>query len=339
MLAAKHADGPMVPAEPSEAPRIVSLVPSATEILAALGLSQYVVGRSHECDYPPELYHVPACTAPLLKTGDISSKINDTISSLVTSGLSIYDLDLERLRALDPSHIVTQDRCDVCAVPLQAVEVALCDLGLAQTQVVSLKPKRLNDIWSDIRRIGRIFGVEGDSLASSLTSRVERISQQFGSREQHTPKSVSCLEWADPIYCAGGWLPDLISAAGGIEVTGKAGCDAVAIECSTLGDADPSVIIFAPCGFNLKRAYKDLKLLNSRSDWQELRAVKTGELYVVDGNQFFSRPGPRLVESVEIAAEILHPKIFNFGHYGKNWLRVPQPAVSRDTTTTNPMAV
>ena len=202
MLAAKHADGPMVPAKPSEAPRIVSLVPSATEILAALGLSQYVVGRSHECDYPPELRHVPACTTPLLKTGDISSKINDKISSLVKSGLSIYDLDLERLRALDPSHILTQDRCDVCAVPLQEVEVALCDLGLEKIKVVSLKPKRLNDIWSDIRRIGRVFGVESDSLASSLASRVERISQQVGSRERHKAKSVSCLEWADPIYCS-----------------------------------------------------------------------------------------------------------------------------------------
>ena len=319
--------------------RIVSLVPSATEIVASLGLSQYVVGRSHECDYPPEIAHLPACTRPVFQAGGTSASIDDRVSYLVTSALSIYELDLKLLRTLNPSHILTQDRCEVCAVSLGEVEASLSDLGLVQTQVVSVKPKRLDDVWSDIRRIGKVLCVDGNALANNLARRVESIARQSQSAVRPLLKRVVCLEWADPLYCSGGWLPDLVDAAGGTEVIGKAGLDANPIEWSTLTQADPDVLIFAPCGFNLARACDDLSLLRSKSEWQDLRAVKTGEMYVVDGNQYFSRPGPRLVESVEILAEILHPADFNFGPREKRWTRIESLSDSEPTVTTNPMVV
>ena len=339
MPAASHVTASLISATLGNSMRIVSLVPSATEIVASLGLSQYVVGRSHECDYPPEIAHLPPCTSPNFQAGGSSASIDDRVSYLVKSALSIYELDLKLLRALNPSHILTQDRCEVCAVSLGEVEASLSDLGLVQTQVVSLKPKRLDDVWSDIRRIGKALGVDGDSLANNLASRVESIARQSQSAVTPFLKRVVCLEWADPLYCAGGWLPDLVDAAGGTEVIGTAGLDANPIEWSTLTQANPDVIIFAPCGFNIARACDDLSLLRSRSEWQDLRAVKTGEMYVADGNQYFSRPGPRLVESVEILAEILHPEDFNFGLSEKGWTRIESLSNSKPTVTTNPTVV
>ena len=296
--------------------RIASLVPSATEIVAALGHAENIVARSHECDWPPEVTRAPACTRARIDATKPSGAIHEEVGKLLSAALSLYDLDTEILRAVRPSHIVTQDQCDVCAVGLSEVEAAAAEFLEAPVEIVSLAPMRLGDVWDDIARVGAALGVDAAPVCEGLLTRVDAIAAQARALP---PKRVVTVEWTDPPMSAGNWVPELVAAAGGIDALGAAGENAPIVDIAQVQAADPDAIVLMPCGYNLPRTAKDGRALLADPAWRSLRAARAGAVYATDGNAYFNRPGPRLVESLEILAEILHPAHFAFGHEGTGW--------------------
>ncbi len=303
--------------------RIVSLLPSLSEIACALGLEGRLVGRSHECDHPASLARLPACTEPRFDVSGTSAEIDSRVKRLVRDGLSVYRVDAERLRELAPDLVLTQDQCEVCAASLSDVEQALADWTGGAPRVLSLSPHTLGDVWGDIRRVGDAAGVpeRAEALTTALTDRVTGIGERTGGLVDR-PR-VACLEWLDPPMAAGHWMPELVALAGGSTPFGEPGAPSPWITWTQLRDADPDVVLLLPCGFGLQRTRSELPLLAGRPEWAALRAVREGRVALVDGNAFMNRSGPRLVESLEILAEILHPGLFRFGHEGEAWERLP----------------
>ncbi len=300
--------------------RIVSLIPSGTEILAALGLSDAIVGRSHECDYPPEIQDRPICTQARLNTNAPSSEIHDRVNDLLQSALSIYQINTDVLEKLQPTHIVTQDQCDVCAVTFTEVEKAVASLIHSSPQIISLRPNVFQDVWADIERVAHALGVDSQRLLENLAARVKIIEQKTqGLSQTENLPTVACVEWTDPLMVAANWIPELVSLAGGKPLFGIAGKPSATFKWEELVTANPDVIIFMPCGFDLDRTRQDAQLLTHRPEWEQLHANQSGRVYITDGNAYFNRPGPRLVESLEILAEIQHPEIFQYGYKGKAW--------------------
>jgi len=299
--------------------RIVSFIPSATEILAALGLTDAIVGRSHECDYPPEIQDRPVCTQARLNSNAPSAEIHNDVNELLQSALSIYQIKTDVLEQLQPTHILTQDQCDVCAVSLKDVEKAVATLTHSQPQIISLQPSVLADIWTDIERVAEATGVESRRLIENLQSRVKICQQKTQSLSVTEIPTVACIEWIDPLMTAANWIPESVKLAGGEPLFSAAGKPSPQLSWQTLVVSDPSVIIFMPCGFDLNRTRQEAMLLTQHPEWQNLQAVKTQRVYVTDGNSYFNRPGPRLVDSLEILAEILHPEIFQYGYQGTAW--------------------
>jgi len=297
--------------------RIVSLLPSATEIVAALGLTDAIVGRSHECDYPPEIQDRPICTEAQLNSEQPSAQIDADVLDLTQKALSIYKIKTDVLEQLQPTHIVTQDQCDVCAVNFTDVEKAVAELTLSSPKVISLQPNVLSDVWADIERVAATLGVESRSLLIGLQSRIEACRQKTqGLSERPT---VAAIEWTEPLMAAGNWIPELVELAGGKSVFGIAGKHSPYLKWDTLVKADPEVIIIMPCGFGLDRTRQETQPLTQRPEWSSLQAVRTGKVFITDGNSYFNRPGPRLVDSLEILAEVLHSDIFDFGYRGIGW--------------------
>ncbi len=302
------------------AQRIVSLIPSGTEIVAALGLAERLVGRSHECDYPAAVGRLPACTSPAFETGGASREIDERVRELLRTALSIYRLDTAALERLRPTHIVTQDRCAACAVDLAEVERAVGAMTGCEARVISLEPRLLADVWDDVVRVGAALGVSGEAVAADMRARVRVIAGR--APRQTRRKTVVCIEWADPLMAAGHWVPELVRLAGGDDVLGTAGARALKFDWNALEAVDPEVIVFMPCGYDLARTRAEAEALARRPDWRALGAARSGEVYITDGSQFFNRPGPRLVESLEILAEILGPERHSFGHEGSGWARL-----------------
>jgi len=300
--------------------RVISLIPSATEIVAALGLTHTLVGRSHECDYPPEVTALPVCTQPKIDSDGSSRQIHDRITELLQSALSVYRLDLKKLEELQPTHILTQAQCDVCAVSLAEVEAAVAELTHRHPQVLSLEPNTLSEVWADIQRVAAALGADAAPVLQDLQARVAHC-QQRTQTLANRPR-VACIEWSDPLMAAGNWVPELVELAGGHNCFGTAGEHSPWLEWQALQAADPDILVFMPCGFDLERTRQDALPLLQRSEWQNLKAVRTGNVYITDGNQYFNRPGPRLVDSLEILAEILHPDLFQFGYRGTGWEQV-----------------
>ena len=302
-------------------PRIVTLLPSATEIVAALGLDAQLGGRAHECDWPPEVAALPVCTRPRLALDGSSSDIDRQISEFVGHAASIYEIDRDMLRALQPTHIVTQDQCEVCAVNLKDVEAALAeDIGNA-VEIISLSPLRLGEVWASIRHAGRALGVDADPYCRTLTGRIARIAAA-GMELPGAPPSVATIEWSDPLMAAGNWLPELVAIAGGNNLFGDAGEHSPRLEFDDLRAVEPDILIFMPCGYDLAKTAEDAEQLLQAPTWAALAAVRDGRAFAVDGNAYFNRPGPRLVESVEILAEICHPESHDFGYEGSAWRRL-----------------
>ncbi len=299
--------------------RIVSLIPSATEILAALGLTDAIMGRSHECDYPPEIQDRPVCTQAQLNSNAPSAEIHKDVNSLLQSALSIYQIKTDLLEKLQPTHILTQDQCDVCAVSLEDVEKAVATLTHSQPQIISLKPNVLADLWTDIERVADATGVESRRLVEDLEARVKICQQKTQALSLNERPTVACIEWTDPLMAAGNWVPELVTLAGGQPLFSVVGQPAPQLTWDTLVATNPAAIVFMPCGFDLNRTRQEAQLLTQRPEWQNLHAVQTGRVYVTDGNSYFNRPGPRLVDSQEILAEILHPEIFQYGYKGTGW--------------------
>ena len=299
--------------------RIVSLLPSATEIVAALGLTDAIVGRSHECDYPPEIKDRPICTEAQLNSEKPSAQIDADVLDLVQKALSIYKIKTDVLEQLQPTHIVTQDQCDVCAVNFADVEKAVAELTQSQPKVISLQPNVLNDVWADMERVAATLGVESQSVLTQLQSRVEVCRQKTQGLAESDRPTVAAIEWTEPLMATGNWIPELVELAGGQSLFGVVGKHSPYLEWDALVKADPEVIIIMPCGFDLERTRQEAMPLTHRPEWSSLHAVRSGKVFITDGNAYFNRPGPRLVDSLEILAEILHPDIFDFGYRGTGW--------------------
>ncbi|MBD2523276.1 cobalamin-binding protein [Nostoc sp. FACHB-133] len=299
--------------------RIVSLIPGGTEILAALGLVNAIVGRSHECDYPPEILNRPVCTQARLDSNASSSQINDEVNNLLQSALSIYEIKTDVLERLQPTHILTQDQCDVCAVSLHEVEKAVATLIDSKPQIISLQPNILQDIWADIERVGNAFEVDSVKVLENLEARVKICQQRIQGLSLNEQPTVACIEWTDPLMVAANWIPELVNLAGGQSLFCYTGQPSPILPWETLLTTNPDVIVFMPCGFDLNRTRQEAKLLTKRPEWEKLHATQAGRVYITDGNSYFNRPGPRLVDSLEILAEILHPEIFQYGYKGTAW--------------------
>jgi iron complex transport system substrate-binding protein len=303
-------------------PRIVSLLPSATEIVCALGAQGQLVGRSHECDFPPGVEALPACTAPRLDVRGSSAAIDRDVRELLRRALAIYDLDLERLRALEPGVIVTQTLCEVCAVPLEQVQAAAQACLAPDARIVALEATSLAGVWEDVRRVAAALGApaQAEALLAGLHARVAAVA----ARAQALPArpGVVTLEWIEPLMAGGNWMPELVALAGGRTLLGEAGAHSPTVTWPALQAADPDAILVLPCGFDLARTRGEAARLRALPGWQRLRAVQAGRVALADGNRYFNRPGPRLVESLEILAEVLHPGAFDFGHEGDGWERM-----------------
>lgn len=299
--------------------KIVSLIPSATEIVAVLGLTNALVGRSHECDYPAEVKDLPVCTQPKFNPDGSSGEIHDRVTELLQSALSVYRVETETLEKLQPTHIITQAQCDVCAVSLAEVEASVASLTKSHPQIISLQPNFLAEVWADIERVATSLGVDGNEVIFQLKKRVQVCVEKTQNLAVTDIPNVACIEWSHPLMAAGNWIPELVKFAGGNSLFGVVGKHSPWLKWEELLAANPEVIIFMPCGFDLERTRQDSLELINRPEWQDLSAVKSGKVYITDGNSYFNRPGPRLVDSVEILAEILHPDLFNFGYQGIGW--------------------
>ncbi|MGB0909570.1 MAG: cobalamin-binding protein [Nitrospirales bacterium] len=304
--------------------RIITLIPSATEIVCALGLEEQLVGRSHECDFPSSITHLPICTELKFDVDGTSQEIDSRVKNLLKKSLSVYRVFPEILHELQPDVIVTQTQCDVCAVSLHDVELALDSWLGKKPSIVSLQTTDLSGVWSDIRSVARALDQEarGEQVLNALLARMNGITQ-LAHTLPHPPR-VACIEWMDPLMAAGNWVPELVQMAGGISIFGEAGKHAPWLTWESLAEADPDLILILPCGFSLAQIQEHLPTLTAHPIWHTLQAVKTGQVYATDGNQFFNRPGPRLVESLEIMAEIFHSRTFNYKHQGIAWLRLPE---------------
>ncbi len=289
---------------------IVSLLPSATEILFALGLADQIVAVTHECDFPPEARAKPHITRSLLKPDMTSREIDTAVSSQLTSDAhSLYSIDRELLARLAPNLIVTQALCEVCAVDYDDVLDAVKSLP-EQPRILNLEPTSLQDVLDDITRVGEATGRQAEAarLVAELTARVERVKATV-SRAKRRPR-VGFLEWLDPLFCGGHWNPELVELAGGEDAIGRKGQDSVRISWERLRLYAPEVLVISCCGFTAERARQELPALEALPGYAELPAVKDGRVHVVDGTSYFSRPGPRLVESLELLARFVHPELF-----------------------------
>ena len=289
--------------------RVVSLLPSATEIVCALGAGGQLVGVSHECDHPPEVAGLPALTASRLPGGGTSGGIDRSVRELLRAALAIYDLDVDRLAALEPDVVVTQDLCEVCAVSYGAVCAATERLAGRQVEVVSLHPRRLDDIWGDVRRVAAAIGRQaaGEALLDGLLERLGRVRRQAAGAGRPT---VVSIEWLDPVMLGGTWMPELIAAAGGDPLGVAAGEQAPTLDLAALGALAPEVVVVKPCGYPVERTLAELDLLPKVLPWETWPAVAAGRVYLADGNAYFNRSGPRIVDSAELLAACLHPGRF-----------------------------
>lgn len=302
--------------------RIVSLLPSATEIVCALGFRPQLVGRSHECDFPASVTTLRVCTRPKFKVEGGSMEIHQRVEHVIKNALSVYEVDTKALQELNPTHIVTQSQCDVCAVSLKDVEEAVCELTGSQPSIVSLLPESLEHIWKDIQRVGNALSAteEAENLVTMCKRRMTEITDR-AAKSKRRP-TVGTIEWMEPLMAAGNWMPELISMAGGTNIFGEAGKHSPWIRWEDLAMQNPDILLVSPCGFPIDRTLSEISILKNRPEWNRLRAAKDGHVYVADGNQFFNRPGPRVVESLEILAEILHPDEFHAKHEGGGWIRL-----------------
>jgi iron complex transport system substrate-binding protein len=310
---------------PPHALKIASLLPSTTEIACALGLQANLVARSHECDFPIGVEALPVCTAARLDASRPSLEIDTQVKAILSEGLSVYTVHSDLLKMLQPDIILTQDQCEVCAVSLKDVEAAVCGWLGHPAKIVSCSPMGLQDIWTDIGSVATACGIteRGQYLVESLLARVAAIEKN--ATTQALKPRVACIEWLEPLMSAGNWIPELVTLAGGINLFGEAGQHSPWFSWAELIAADPDLLIILPCGFGLARTRSEMACLVENPHWQTLRAVQTGQVFLTDGNQYFNRPGPRLVESLEIMAEIFHPQVFQFGHQNCAWELFPGP--------------
>jgi iron complex transport system substrate-binding protein len=291
--------------------RIVSLIASSTEMVCALGAGAQLVGRSHECDFPDWVRSLPVVTEPKLDVDGTSYEIDARVKAILQEGLSVYRVHADVLDELAPDVIVTQAHCVVCAVSVADVEEAVHKLVRSRPRIVALEPNRLADVWTDLGRVATAIGRvdEGRALRAALRARMEEVAAH-ASAAKARPR-VACVEWIEPLMAAGNWMPELVALAGGENLFGTVGAHSPWLSWADLVLARPDVVVITPCGFDLARTRAEL----GAHDWASLGA----RVVLADGNAYFNRPGPRLVESLEILAEIFHPGHCVYGHAGRAW--------------------
>jgi len=290
--------------------RIVSLLPSTTEIVCALGLEDALVGITHECDYPASVAGKPRLTASRICQETMSSKeIDHAVRSQLDGHGSIYDLDEVRLRELNPDLILTQELCDVCAVSYQTVEQAARRFE-ADVRVVSLEPNTIGDIFENIRLVGELTGRQNEAgkLVDDLNARLDRV-KGLTERIDRRPRTLM-LEWLEPAFAPGHWVPEQVASAGGDQGFGRAGLPSTTTTAAEIRAYAPEVIVLIPCGYYKEDTLRQLPSANLPTGWEDLPAVRSGEVWATDATSYFSRPGPRVVDGVEILARILHPEVF-----------------------------
>ena len=301
--------------------RIISLLPAATEIICALGLSDNLVGRSHECDYPESVKTLPICSDAKFLPGANSAKIDQQVKEILTEALSIYEIDKALIQSLKPDVIITQTQCEVCAVSLKDVEEALSNLVSSETKIISLEPNTLADIFREIKEISVILDVKeaGNILIEDLEERIDLIKHKL--KFFPAKPKVALIEWLSPIMVAGNWIPELVEIAGGTPLLAENGKHSPFVEWQQIYDANPDILIVTPCGFSIARTLQEIDLLLNLPGWRDLEAVKNNRVYIADGNAYFNRSGPRIVDTIEILAEIITPKYFNYGFEGEGWIK------------------
>jgi iron complex transport system substrate-binding protein len=290
--------------------RVASLLPSATEIVCAVGAEADLVGISHECDFPESVRHLPALTRARLRPVRSSREIDREVRAILRDALAVYEIELERLEAARPDVVVTQDLCDVCAVSFDDVCAATARLLEGPVEIVNLHPTRLDDIWADVARVAAALGRSGEGarVVAGLQARASAVARRAAACTAR-PRVVS-VEWLDPVMLGGMWMPELIERAGGVPLVTRPGDHAPTLTRAELGALAPDVVIIKPCGFALERTLEEIALLPAALPWESWPAVREGRVYVADGNAYFNRPGPRVVESLEILAACLHPVVF-----------------------------
>ncbi|MCF8304179.1 MAG: cobalamin-binding protein [Bacteroidales bacterium] len=304
------------------AKRIISLVPAATEIVAALGKLDQLVARSHECDYPYAVKKLPAVTKTRFDMPQSSDLTDRAIKDILEIALSVYEIDLDRIRKLKPDVIITQSQCKACAVSTDEIQMALNDYIQDNfITMVDVKPQNLDDALNDIERIGD--AIDAEAQAQSLTKNMRAAFNEIESQTTYLtikPK-VSVIEWIEPLMVAGNWTPELIRMAGAMDVPPQN--KSRWLVPNDLLAENPEKIIVAPCGFSKSMSHKEMHFLEEKEAWLKLKAVRENEVYIVDGSRFLNRPSPRLVDSLQILAEIIHPEIFNRKFENIGWEKYP----------------
>lgn len=303
--------------------KIVSLLPSATEIICELGFKDHLVGRSHECTYPPSVQTLPVLTKPALKNSGSSSEIDKNITSLIENGLSIFQVKAELLADIDPDIIFTQDHCEVCAVSLNDVNNAVNNFCNGKTKVISLSPANLSEVFQTFTTIGEALGnrEKGLRLADELNLRLGIIRNTVIGEPV---KRVAGIEWMEPLMTGGNWIPELLEIAGGEYLLSEPGKHSPWIGWNDIKVEDPDVILIMPCGYELDQTRKEIHLLTQKEVWKQLKAVRNGEVYLLDGNRYFNRPGTGIYESARILGEVLHPNLFKPIHHKSGWVRLTE---------------
>jgi len=301
--------------------KIISLLPAATEIVCALGLEHNLVGRSHECDFPESVKSLPVCSEANFADDLSSLEIDIKVKEILAEALSIYTVKREVIKELAPDVVITQAQCEVCAVSLKNVEEALDNYLDKESRIISLQPNKLDDIFADIKTVATALDVikAGNVLIEDLQERVDIIRHKLKYVESRP--TVACIEWLEPLMVSGNWIPEVVSSAGGSSILAEAGKHSPFVKWEDIQQANPDVIVVMPCGFSIERTMKEMNILLDLPGFTDLSAVKNNRLYIADGNQYFNRPGPRIIDSIEIIAEIIHPKLFNFGYEGNGWIK------------------
>ena len=298
-------------------PRIVSFLPSATEIACALGLADSLVGITHECDYPPEVRNKPVVVRNVLPIEQMSqSEIDRAVAERMHKGESLYQIDEELLRTLAPDLILTQNLCQVCAPSVNEVSQVIKTLGHTP-EILWLTPQSLSEIFDNVRELGAATGrtAEAAQLIANCEARLAQLSARLEGVTER-PR-VFCLEWLDPVFASGHWVPELVKLAGGVDVLGSERGESVRVTWEQVVAAAPEVVIIMPCGFNLEQTMKQIwsvfgfQKSEAARQFFELPAVRNGRVYAVDANSYFARPGPRVVEGAELLARLIHPELFS----------------------------
>jgi len=301
--------------------RIISLLPAATEIICALGLENCLVGRSHECDYPASVQKLPICSDAKFIAGSDSAQIDAQVKEILSDAVSIYKIDQELIKSLKPTHIITQAQCEVCAVSEKDVEEALSNLISQETKLISLQPNTIGDILKEIKEVAKTLGVQekGNELVEDLEERIDLVKHKLKFFPDK-PK-VAIIEWLSPIMVAGNWIPELVEIAGGQSLLAENGKHSPFVEWQQIYDANPDVLVIAPCGFSIARTLQEIDLILNLPGLRDLTAVKNNRVYITDGNAYFNRSGPRIVDTIEMLAEMITPKYFNYGYEGEGWIK------------------